>query len=135
MDISVNEIIDSIKNFISLPILRYIWLSIIAGLLILFVLLPILQWVIDNQQSVEKIAEICNIDQTIRDNLDQTFIESLPTETWQQTKAKTNLHKILIGKPILDSDYQIILDVLSVAQKKRLNIGDLEISCNLISNP
>jgi len=131
----VDDAVDSIRDFLSLPILRYIILTTFAGLLILFVILPVLQWVFDNPQSVVDVAKLCNIDQTIRDSLDQNFIDSLPTETWQQIIAKDSLHKIMIGESILDSDYQIVLDVLSIAQKKRLNIGDLEISCNLISNP
>lgn len=131
----VDDIVDSIRDFLSSPVLRYIVLATFAGLLILFVILPVLQWVFDNQQSVVEIAKLCNVDQTIRDSLDQNFIDSLPTKTWQQTKAKNSLHKIMIGESILDSDYQIVLDVLSVAQKKRLNIGDLEIGCNLISSP
>ena len=41
----------------------------------------------------------------------------------------------MIGESIIESDYQLVLDVLSVVQKKRLSIGDLEIGCNLIANP
>ena len=90
----------------------------------------------NNQSTINhSMAELCGLDSTIRNNLDQAFMDALPDETWDQLKAKNILHKVLLGESIIDSEYQIVLDVLTIAQKKKLNIGDLEISCNLIQPP
>ena len=85
--------------------------------------------------SAPALAELCGLEQTIRTNLDQSLIDTIPNDTWEHVKTKNLLRKILLGETILDSEYQIIFDVLSIAHKKKLNIGDLEISCNLISTP
>ena len=90
-------------------------------------------WYLDNQSTVnQSIAELCSLGQTIRNDIDQSLIDTLPVETWQQVQTKSILKKALHGELILDSEYQIVFDVLSITHKKKLNIGDLEISCNLI---
>ena len=87
----------------------------------------------NNQTTINhSIAELCGLDSTIRNNIDQTLIDSLPGDTWQQLQTKEILHRAMIGESILDSEYQIVFDVLSVWNKKRLQIDDLEIGCNLL---
>lgn len=120
----LNDAIDSLKEG-----LRYILLIGIAILILWYVSI----WYLDNQSTVnQSIAELCGLDQTIRNNIDQSLIDTLPVETWQQVQTKSILKKALHGELILDSEYQIVFDVLSITHKKKLNIGDLEISCNLI---
>lgn len=41
----------------------------------------------------------------------------------------------MVGEFIIDSEYQTVLDVLSVTQKKQLSVGDVEIGCDLVTNP
>ena len=86
-------------------------------------------------QSVVKVAKLCDVDQTTRDSIDQALIDSIPDDNWQQTKTKMILHKMMVGESITESEYQTVLDVLSVAQKKRLSVGALEIGCNIIQTP
>ena len=86
-------------------------------------------------ESVVEVVKLCHVEQTIRDSIDQTLIDSIPDDTFKQMQTKQILHKMMIGESIIESDYQLVLDVLSVVQKKRLSIGDLEIGCNLIANP
>jgi hypothetical protein len=86
-------------------------------------------------ESVVEVVKLCHVEQTIRDSIDQTLIDSIPDDTFKQMQTKQILHKMMIGESIIESDYQLVLDVLSITQKKRLSIGDLEIGCNLIPNP
>lgn len=123
----VNDAIDSLKEG-----LRYILLIVIAILILWY----FATWYFDNQPTInQSIAELCGLDETIRSTLDQSLIDSLPGDSWQQLQVKDILHRVLIGESILDSEYQIVFDVLSIAHKKKLQIGDLEISCNLIPTP
>jgi len=86
-------------------------------------------------QSVVEVVKLCNIDQTIRDSIDQTLIDSIPDDKWQQTKTKMILHKMMVGESIIESEYQTVLDVLSATQKKQLGVSVVAIGCNLITNP
>ena len=116
--------------------IAYVVVAIIIGIIIVMALASAYY---QNQssinQSVVEVAQLCHVEQTIRDNIDQALIDSLPDDTWEQQKTKLILHKMMIGESIIDSEYQTVLDVLSVVQKKRLSIGDLEIGCNLVPNP
>lgn len=87
-----------------------------------------------NQSAVE-VAKLCHVEQTVRDSIDQALIDSIPSDNWEQQKAKLILHRMMVGESVIDSEYQTLIDVLSVVQKKRLSISDLEIGCNLIPNP
>ncbi len=86
-------------------------------------------------QSIVEVAQLCHVEQTVRDSIDQALIDSIPSDNWEQQKTKLILHKMMVGESIIDSEYQTVLDVLSVVQKKRLSIGNLEIGCNLVPNP
>jgi len=120
----IGDILDSLKES-----LRYIILFVV----VIMVLWYVAEWYSDNQSTINhSIAELCGLDSTIRNNLDQTLIDSLPGDTWQQLQTKDILHRAMIGELILDSEYQIVFDVLSIWNKKRLQIDDLEIGCNLL---
>lgn len=120
----VNNAINSLKEG-----LRYI---LLIGIVI-WILWYVSTWYFDNQSTVnESIAELCGLDQTIRSNIDQSLIDTLPVETYQQLQTKSILKKALRGESILDSEYQIVFDVLSIWNKKKLQIDDLELGCNLI---
>ena len=124
MSNSIGDILDSLKES-----LRYIILFVVAIMILWYVAI----WYSDNQTTInQSIAELCGLDQTIRSNVDQSLIDTLPDETWQQLQTKNILKKALRGESILDSEYQIVFDVLNIVHKKKLQIGDLEISCNLI---
>ena len=125
----IEDAINSINNFLSNDLTKWIVTGMIVLLLILFIIVPVFQWVFDNQQTI---TELCGLDERIRTNLDQAFIDGLPDDNWNIVKVKNILHDVLRGESVSDSDYQLVLDMLSIAQKKQLNIGDLEISCNLI---
>ncbi len=126
----LTEALDTLGNIV------YAIVAIIIGIIILMALASAYY---QNQstinESVVEVAQLCHVEQTIRDNIDQALIDSLPDDTWEQQKTKLILHKMMIGESIIDSEYQTVLDVLSVVQKKRLSIGDLEIGCNLVPNP
>jgi len=48
-----------------------------------------------------------------------------------RNQVKVTLKKVLNREPVSDNEYQLIFDVLSISQKKKLKIADLEIGCNL----
>ncbi len=126
----LTEALDTLGNIV------YAIVAIIIGIIILMALASTYY---QNQsainESVVEVAQLCHVEQTIRDNIDQALIDSIPSDSWEQQKTKLILHKMMIGESIIDSEYQTVLDVLSVVQKKRLSIGDLEIGCNLVPNP
>lgn len=69
----LNGAIDSLREG-----LRYILLIGIAILILWYVSI----WYLDNQLTVnQSIAELCGLDQTIRTNIDQSLIDTLPVET------------------------------------------------------
>ena len=120
----IGDILDSLKES-----LRYIILFVVAIMILWYVVV----WYSDNQTTInQSIAELCDLDSTIRNNIDQTLIDSLPGDTWQELQTKDILHRAMIGESILDSEYQIVFDMLSVLNKKKLQIDDLEIGCNLL---
>ncbi len=120
----------------ALGTIAYVIVAIIIGIIILMAFASTYN---QNQssinQSVVEVTKLCHIDQTVRDSIDQALIDSIPSDNWEQQKTKLILHKMMMGESIIDSEYQTVLDVLSVVQKKRLSIGNLEIGCNLIPNP
>lgn len=126
----ISDAIDTLGNIF------YAVVLIIVGIIILIALASAY---VQNQsvinESVVEVVKLCHVEQTIRDSIDQTLIDSIPDDTFKQMQTKQILHKMMIGESIIESDYQLVLDVLSVVQKKRLSIGDLEIGCNLIANP
>jgi len=108
----IGDILDSLKES-----LRYIILFVVTIMILWYVA----EWYSDNQPTVnQSIAELCGLDQTIRSNVDQSLIDTLPDETWQQLQTKNILKKALRGESILDSEYQIVFDVLSIAHKKKI---------------
>ena len=111
----------------------YVVFAIVLGIIIILAFAS----AYSNNQSIinHSIAELCGLDSTIRNNIDQTLIDSLPDDTWPQLQTKDILHRAMIGESILDSEYQIVFDVLSIWNKKKLQIDDLEIGCNLIQTP
>jgi len=116
--------------------ITYVVVAIIIGIIIVMALASTYN---QNQssinESVVEVAKLCHIEQTIRDSIDQALIDSIPSDNWEQQKTKLILHKMMMGESIIDSEYQTVLDVLSVVQKKRLSVGDLEIGCNLVPHP
>lgn len=108
----------------------YVIFALILGIIIIMALGSAYY---NNQSTINpSVAELCGLDSTIRNNIDQTLIDSLPDDTWQQLQTKDILHRAMIGESVLDSEYQIVFDVLSVWNKKKLQIDDLEIGCNLL---
>ena len=126
----LSDALDTLGN------IAYVVVAIIIGIIIVMALASAYY---QNQssinQSVVEVAQLCHVEQTIRDSIDQALIDSIPSDSWEQQKTKLILHKMMIGESIIDSEYQTVLDVLSVVQKKRLSVGDLEIGCNLVPNP
>jgi len=126
----LSDALDTLGNII------YIIVAIIIGFIIV---MAFASAYFQNQstinQSVVEVVKLCNIDQTIRDSIDQSLIDSIPDNNWQQNKTKQILHKMMVGESIIESEYQTVLDVLSATQKKRLGVSVVAIGCNLITNP
>ena len=108
----------------------YVIFALVLGMIIILAFASVYS---NNQTTINhSIAELCGLDSTIRNNIDQSLMDSLPGDTWQELQTKDILHRAMIGESILDSEYQIVFDVLSVLNKKKLQIDDLEIGCNLL---
>ncbi len=126
----LSDALDTLGN------IAYVVVAIIIGIIIV---MAFASTYYQNQssinQSIVEVAQLCHVEQTVRDSIDQALIDSIPSDNWEQQKTKLILHKMMVGESIIDSEYQTVLDVLSVVQKKRLSIGNLEIGCNLVPNP
>ena len=93
MSNTIEDILDSLKES-----LGYIILFVVAIMILWYVVV----WYSDNQPTVNhSIAELCSLDSTIRNNIDQSLIDSLPGDTWQQLQTKDILHRAMIGCNLL----------------------------------
>ena len=64
----------------------YVIFALVLGMIIILAFTSVYS---NNQPTINhSIAELCGLDSTIRNNIDQTLIDSLPGDTWQQLQTK-----------------------------------------------
>ena len=105
--------------------------GIIAGVLIIVVLAigaAFFGWWENNGKDVIKsMAELCGLEDKLYETLEQGFVNDMP-DGWSKLIAQ----RILERENVSDNEYQILLDGLTIDQKKKLKINILEISCHFI---
>lgn len=66
------------------------------------------------------------------ENITQELIDGLPTDTWQQAKAKVIMQKAFDGIELTDSEYVTLINNLDRYHKLKFGLYDLEILCQLV---
>ncbi len=100
----LSDALDTLGN------IAYVVVAIIIGIIIVMALASAYY---QNQssinQSVVEVAQLCHVEQTIRDNIDQALIDSIPSDSWEQQKAKLILHKMMVGESITTIESLLLL--------------------------
>lgn len=104
-------------------------LTIIVGVI---VILSVVSWSIQNQDAFQDtVAHTCGLDEKLRSIITFELLTSLPENTPQQKEIKQTLTKIAWEQKVTFDEYQTVLDILDIAEKRRLGLMDLEKVCYL----
>lgn len=92
-----------------------------------------INWYIENQSVIHRsVAQVCGLEEKLRSTLNEEILSKLPENTDDQRKTKQILKKVIEGKDVTDEEYQKVMDVLDIVEKRRLGIEDLEKICNFV---
>ncbi|MFY9299919.1 MAG: hypothetical protein WAO91_01845 [Candidatus Nitrosotenuis sp.] len=104
--------------------------ALIIGFVLIVVILAFVNVYLENRDTIQRTAaEVCGLEAKLKSIVNEDFFSNFPENTEQQRKAKDSIRKILWAQEVTDEEYQAILDVMDITEKRRLGLEDLEKIC------